>query len=183
MPVEYPSSVCNISGYYCGSPYNYNYMPYACLSSVPHSSQTPPLPSMTGKQSTFKLWFISGNISKCAGCNNKYDKPPIPPYNLCVQHKEWRRFTLAAGRELQSKFAPAYYHLSVICIRKNWPLFEAYEFIISDDIKSKMTQQHWNFLKSQGFSSNTMTNYFNKCKMVFISIATLLFGVLSLATC
>ena len=39
VSMEYPGSVCNISaGYYCGSPYNYNYMPYACLSSVPHSS-------------------------------------------------------------------------------------------------------------------------------------------------
>ena len=28
-----------------------------------------------------------------AGCGNKYMKPPTVPYDLCVQHREWRSFT------------------------------------------------------------------------------------------
>ena len=75
------------TGYFCDSPYSYNFMPFAYMpSAAPHSLSTyfSPSPPMAEEQSPFKLWFISGNISKCAGCNNKYSKPPTHPYDLCV---------------------------------------------------------------------------------------------------
>ena len=43
------------------------------------SSSTFP-PPMANDNSPFKLYFVSGNISKCAGCGNMYAKPPMPPY-------------------------------------------------------------------------------------------------------
>ena len=62
-------------------------------------------PVKVEEQSPFRL-------PKCAGCNNKYSKPAIPPFDLCVQHKEWRTFTPTPGGESQYKFAPAYYHFN-----------------------------------------------------------------------
>ena len=41
----------------------------------------------------FTLAFISGNISVCIGCKNKYPKSPKPPQDLCIRHEEWRQFT------------------------------------------------------------------------------------------
>ena len=86
---------------------------------VPPSTVTPP--PMADNNSPFKLHFISGNIAKCAGCGNKYMKPALPPYDLCVQHREWRSFTVSGAQ--QSKFSPAYYHVNALCIKKNWPSF------------------------------------------------------------
>ena len=35
----------------------------------------------------YTLQFITGNISSCFGCKNKYKKPPN---DLCIQHQDWR---------------------------------------------------------------------------------------------
>ena len=59
--------------------------------------QQAPVPPMAEEFSPFNLCFIVGNISKCAGCGNKYAKPPLPPYDLCIQHREWRSFTPSGG--------------------------------------------------------------------------------------
>lgn len=59
--------------------------------------QPAPVPPMAEEFSPFNLCFIIGNISKCAGCGNKYTKCPMPPYDLCIQHCEWRSFTLSGG--------------------------------------------------------------------------------------
>lgn len=40
------------------------------------------------------LYFIVGNISNCAGCGNKYSKPPALTYDLCIQHHEWRFYSI-----------------------------------------------------------------------------------------
>ena len=63
-----------------------------CASPVPYTSSTP-APPMAVESTPFYLCFITGNISKCAGCNNKYSKPVVAPHDLCVQHREWRYFT------------------------------------------------------------------------------------------
>ena len=75
--------------------------PYSCMSpSTPSTSQPPPQPStpvMAEESTPFNLCFIAGNISKCAGCGNKYEKPVVPPHDLCIQHREWRSFTPSGG--------------------------------------------------------------------------------------
>ena len=87
----------------------------------PYNASLSVAPSMATEDSPFYLHFITGNISKCAGCGNKYMKPPTVPYDLYVQHREWQSFT--SSGQSQSKFAPAYYHVNLPCIQKNWPHF------------------------------------------------------------
>ena len=115
----------------------------------PSTLRTTP-PPMAEEASPFNLCFISGNIAKCAGCNNKYIKPPTPPYDLCVQHREWRSYTPPGG-DKQSKFSPAHYHVNLLCIRRNWPTFNQRELSISSEVSSKLTQVHKVFLTSLGF--------------------------------
>ena len=57
---------------------------------------------------------------------------------ICVQHREWRSYTLPGG-EKQSKFAPAYYHVNVLCIRRNWPAFNQSELTISTEVAQRLT--------------------------------------------
>ena len=89
----------------------------------------------------FNLCFISGNITKCAGCGNRYLKPPTPPYDLCVQHREWRSF-VPPGSTPQRKFSPAYYHLHLLCIKANWPMFNPQELVITEEMASKLGNEH-----------------------------------------
>ena len=130
---------------YSGGPYN-------CTS--PLASQPPPQPStpvMAEESTPFNLCFIAGNISKCAGCGNKYTKPVIPPHDLCIQHREWRSFTPSGGGSQQSKFAPAYYHVNLPCVRRNWINFQPWELVISPETSAKLTPIHRSHLASLGF--------------------------------
>ena len=109
----------------------------------------PPPPPMANDASPFALYFISGNISKCAGCGNKYVKPAVPPYDLCIQHREWRSFSV--GGVQQSKFAPAYYHVNTLCIQRKWPSFCPDQVSISVEVSSRLTAAHRDYLFSHGF--------------------------------
>ena len=80
----------------------------------------------------------------------QYCKPPVPPYDLCIQHREWRSFTSPGGGP-QSKFSPSYYHVNLQCIRRNWPLFSPRHLIISPEMSSKLTPVHKEFLASFGY--------------------------------
>ena len=132
-------------GPYC-SPQNYNYTPPMASSTPPMASSTPPM----AEQSTpFSLCFITGNISKCTGCGNKYGKPVVAPYDLCVQHREWRSFSSAG--EQQSKFSPAYYHVNLLCIRRNWCTFQPADLVVKPQVAEKLTTVHKDFLASLGF--------------------------------
>ena len=111
--------------------------------------QPSPPPPMAQDESPFKLSVISRNISKCSGCGNKYSKPPLPPYDLCVQHSQWRSYTLPNG-DPQSKFSNAYYHVNLPCIRRNWPHFSPADLIISPEMTLKLTPVHKDFLASFG---------------------------------
>ena len=110
----------------------------------------PTMPPMAEDESMFVLCFITGNISKCTGCNNKYDKPPTPPYDICVQHKEWRTFT-PTGRTPQSKFAPAYYHVNRPCIVRNWPNFTPQQLVIYLEIFQRLGPAHLDLLATFGY--------------------------------
>ena len=116
---------------------------------VPPSTVTPP--PMADNNSPFKLHFISGNIAKCAGCGNKYMKPALPPYDLCVQHREWRSFIVSGAQ--QSKFSPAYYHVNALCIKKNWPSFSPQHILITSDVYLKLSPSHKDYLIHNGFMS------------------------------
>ena len=86
-PVQQP----DVFGYPCPSP-----MGYHCP------------PSTTA----FTLCFITGNISTCIGCKNKYPTctSPQAPQDLCIKHQEWRQYSIPSSATPQSKFGNAYYH-------------------------------------------------------------------------
>ena len=48
--------------------------------------------SLSPVSEPFVLCFITGNISVCYSCWQRYPKPCEPPHDLCVRHKEWREF-------------------------------------------------------------------------------------------
>ena len=71
-------------------------------------SEPPPLvhylaESMTSSSITnpFTLTLISGNISVCRGCRQRYVKPATPPIDLCIRHKEWQDFIDPTGHPQQ----------------------------------------------------------------------------------
>ena len=51
----------------------------------------------------FKVHFISGNISVCHGGKRRYQKL-APPYDVCLQHEEWRTFVSPGSSTPQSRF-------------------------------------------------------------------------------
>ena len=111
------------------SGYQYGLVPVGSSSTPSSSFQYSPLPSTPSPAATgcydvaqqqsnpFLVTFITGNISVCFGCKQHYRKPVVPPYNLCVMHREWRMFIIAGSPVPQSRFGNAYYHLHAICIQ------------------------------------------------------------------
>ena len=91
------------------------------------SSRLPPLPpplvhcpSLSPQSnSPFELAFVSGNISVCRGCRQRYPKPPYPPMDLCVCHKEWQKFVDPCGDQ-QSRYGNVYYHCNIPCIQSRF---------------------------------------------------------------
>ena len=96
-------------------------------------------------------WSYHGNISKCAGCGYKHTKPVVSLHDLCIQHPEWQSFTASGGGAQQSKFAPAYYHVNLPCVRRNWINFQPWELVISPKVSSKLSPVHNKHLASLGF--------------------------------
>ena len=83
----------------------------------------------------FTLSFISGNISVCIGCKNKYPKSPKPPQDLCIRHEEWRQFTPPNSSTLQSKFGNVYYHCRKECVWMRCPYFTSNDLQIPPEIE------------------------------------------------
>ena len=95
----------------------------------------------------FNLHFITGNSSKCEGCKGKYVKPAVLPFNLCIQHEEWRQNTFGSSPAPSSVFSNAYYHPSLHCLSVNWPGFRGEHLVIPEGIKSALTEStrfFWN---------------------------------------
>ena len=70
------------------SPFYFNSPMYSMH--YPHMSGFTTLPITA----PFTLCKISGNISVCSGCRNKYSKNPKPPDDVCIKHQEWHEYTL-----------------------------------------------------------------------------------------
>lgn len=94
----------------------------------------------------FTLCFVSGNISVCHGCKQRYVKDAGPPYDLCVKHEEWRTFRLSAATDSQSRFGNVYYHANAPCIRAIWPMWLATSLIVPPDLP--LEPIHKDFLAS-----------------------------------
>ena len=133
----------NIASY--GQAYGYQAAPFSSLhpstpafypvpmpapfSPVPMAQPSTPFsPRGTGygipPPSPFTLCKISGNISICAGCRNKYSKHPTPPDDLCIRHQEWREYFPTGSQTPQSRFGNTYYHFSTRCVKMRCPGFD-----------------------------------------------------------
>ena len=83
---------------------------------VTHSGLLHPYQPYYKPSVPFTVSFITGNISVCMGCKNKYPKSPKPPQDLCIRHEKWRQFTPPNSSTPQSKFGNVYYHCRKECI-------------------------------------------------------------------
>ena len=94
----------------------------------------------------FELCFISGNISVCYGCRQKYPKPCVAPNDLCVKHREWREFFPPGSATPQSRFGNCYYHCNVPCIQAKCPFFKTSMLKISAQVAVQLMPVHTEYL-------------------------------------
>ena len=111
--------ISSFPGFQTQLPYGHYSVPYAYDFSTLPFSPVPPVPHSV----PFTLCKISGNISICAGCRNKYPKHPTPPDDLCIRHQEWREYIPTGSQVPQSRFGNTYYHFSTLCVRMRCPEF------------------------------------------------------------
>ena len=119
----------------------------SCLPPLP-----PPLvhyPSLSPQSdSPFELAFVSGHISVCRGCRQRYPKPPYSPMDLCVRHKEWQRFVEPCGDQ-QSHYGNVYYHCNVPCIQSRCPDFRPQMLDIHSTIAMQLSPVRTEYLIKQ----------------------------------
>ena len=143
------------------SPLNF-YGPYTTPSMYPppyhqgaHHEAGNPFQTPTPYQSyyqppvPFTLAFISGNISICIGCKNKYPKSPKPPQDLCIRHEEWRQFTPPNSSTPQSKFGNVYYHCRKECIWMRCPYFTSNDVQLPPEVVCNLTATHKQMLLTE----------------------------------
>ena len=75
---------------------------------------------------------ISGNVSVCAGCRNKYPKNPNLPDEMCIKHKEWREYTPAGSTSPQARFGNTHYPFTPHCVWLRCPEFTPSLLVVSD---------------------------------------------------
>ena len=109
------------------------------------SSQCYPADPTSGGIYPFKVHFISGNISVCHGCKGRYQKL-APPYDLCLQHEEWRTFVSPGSSTSQSRFGNVYYHCNIHCVRTVWPHFLPSSVVIPSSVSLRLLAEHHSFL-------------------------------------
>ena len=116
-------------------------------------SEPPPLvhysaESMTSSSITnpFTLTLISGNISVCRGCRQRYVKPATPPIDLCIRHKEWQDFIDPTGHP-QQRFGNVYYHCNIPCILTLCPTFSPVNLQIDSKLGT-LTEVHLEYLRT-----------------------------------
>ena len=110
----------------------------------------PPLvhcPLSQDLESPFELAFISGNISICRGCRQKYTKPVTPPLDLCIRHKEWQEFLGPLGTP-QTRYGNVYYHCNIPCVRSRNPEFEPTMLRVHPSIAMQLMPVHTEYLAS-----------------------------------
>ena len=105
------------------------------------------LPSQT-LDSAFQLCFRAGNTSVCNGYRSRFDKQAQSPYNLCVQHEEWRSYTSPVTHLPESRYENAYYHAHPHCIQLKWSNFHPTDLQVPDEIKVHLTPEHKQLLFS-----------------------------------
>lgn len=93
----------------------------------------------------FPVHFISGNISVCNGCKNRYQKSG-PPDDICLHHQEWRVYTPQGSSTPQRRFGNVYHHCSVACVQSSWLSFSPASVVVPEDINCKLLAVHKHLL-------------------------------------
>ena len=117
--------------------WGYGHSPYAPGLASMHMTTPPNAPglaSMTTPPTPFTLCKISGNISVCAGCHNKYSKSAMAPDDMCIRHQEWREYRASGSLTPQSRFGNVYYHFNVQCVWLRCPWFDPSQLEVSPDV-------------------------------------------------
>ena len=109
---------------------------------MPFATTAPLMSPSIPHPSPFTLWKITGNISVCAGCRNKYPKYPTPPDDLCIKHQEWREYMPTGSQTPQSRFGNAYYHFNPRCVWLRYPEFVPNYLEIPSEICNPLTVPH-----------------------------------------
>ena len=113
-------------------------------------SHPPPLVHITPHNSpvseSFVLCFVTGNISVCYGCRQKYPKPCQPPHDLCVRHKEWREFFAPGSATAQTRFGNVYYHCNTPCIQARCPFFTSDMLEVTAFMAAQLLPAHTEYL-------------------------------------
>ena len=105
---------------------------------------TPRSPSPTPEP--FVLCFVTGNISVCYGCRQKYPKPCQPPDDLCVRHKEWREFFAPGSATAQTRYGNVYYHCNTPCIQARCPYFSSNMLQVTAFMAAQLLPAHTEYL-------------------------------------
>ena len=119
--------------------YGYGHVPSPMYTAPPLAVRLPPA---SVPPTPFTLCKISGNISVCAGCRNKYSKQPTPPDDLCIRHQEWREYVAAGSQTPQSRFGNTYYHFNPQCVWIRCPGFIPSCLEVPPDIFSMLDISH-----------------------------------------
>ena len=98
-------------------------------------------------KSLFELAFISGNVSVCRGCRQKYPKPANAPLDLCIRHKEWQEFLGPLGTP-QTRYGNMYYHCNVPCVKSRNPEFEPAMLQVHPSIAMQLMPIHTEYLST-----------------------------------
>ena len=115
--------------------WGYGHNPYAPgLASTMTTPPNAPASTMTMPPTPFTLCKISGNISVCTGCHNKYSKSAMAPDDMCIRHQEWQEYRASGSPIPQSRFGNVYYHFNVQCVWLRCPWFDPSQLEISPDV-------------------------------------------------
>jgi len=99
---------------------------------------------------SFPIVFVKGNISRCTGCGvcnlrSEDGKPHPPPYDLCLQHKEYVVFAnpRTDSHQISSDLRNVYYHAHKRCVEIKHPKFDpATDLKIYNDVKNLHSVVH-----------------------------------------
>ena len=123
--------------------------PYTPSSSTPYSQPFPsPRPAFNQPfsppppSSPFSLCKISGNISVCAGCRNKYNKTASPPDDMCIKHQEWREYTSPGSQTPGHRYGNVYYHFDPQCVWHRCTSFVPTQLQIPPNVIHQLDKSH-----------------------------------------
>ena len=103
----------------------------------PHPNQ--PHPSYNSAPLTpSTLCEITGNISVCIGCRNKYNKNHE---DMCIRHQERHEYT-PPGQAVSHLFSNVYYYFNVQCVWLRCLWFDPTQLEIPHEVLTSQGMEH-----------------------------------------